>query len=335
MKRRLRLLLAVPSSGDPAHRRVARALAARYRARGHRVRVFSPAVGAADAAAAGAFAALLRAQRSDAAHVHCFSRGSGFLGRVRFPPGLRLVLTHQGAALDLLEGPAAFRRALARADRVTAVSAAGLRELGAFAPGIRRKACLVYNGTDPFPARGGRPAGRPFVLTVGRIAAYKGLDLMALAFAGLLADGADLDWAAVGPDQTGGEFQRFLRRLGIADRVRLTGALPPRRVASLLARCLFFAHPSRLENMPMALLEAMAAGKAVAASRAGGIPEAVADGRSGLLFPAGSVRGLQAALTRLHSDSGLRTRLGRAALRRARDFSWDRIADRYLELLGA
>jgi glycosyltransferase involved in cell wall biosynthesis len=69
----------------------------------------------------------------------------------------------------------------------------------------------------------------------------------------------------------------------------------------------------RREGIPVALMEAMAAGLPVVASRLSGIPELVTDGKSGLLTPPGDVAALAAAIRRLHDDPALRERLGRAA----------------------
>lgn len=82
----------------------------------------------------------------------------------------------------------------------------------------------------------------------------------------------------------------------------------------------------------MALLEAMAAGKAVVATRVGGVPELIRGGREGLLVQAGDAEGLARALRRLLRSDGLRRRLGEAARKRAGRFTWERAAADYLGL---
>lgn len=85
----------------------------------------------------------------------------------------------------------------------------------------------------------------------------------------------------------------------------------------------------------MALLEAMIAGKAIVASEASGIPEAVANGREGLLVPPGDAAALAEALLGLLADPGRRAALSQAAATRARsDFTVQVMADRY-EMLYA
>jgi glycosyltransferase involved in cell wall biosynthesis len=98
--------------------------------------------------------------------------------------------------------------------------------------------------------------------------------------------------------------------------------------------------PSYIEGLPMSLLEAMAAGLAIVATRVGAIASAIDNGRNGLLVEAGDVSALAAALARLCGDAPLRQALGRAARATcAARFTLDRAAadvERiYLELSAA
>jgi glycosyltransferase involved in cell wall biosynthesis len=90
--------------------------------------------------------------------------------------------------------------------------------------------------------------------------------------------------------------------------------------------------PSREEGLSNVLLEAMAAALPVVASDAGGSPELVADGRSGLLFPNGDVEALGDALTRLLTEPVLRAQMGSAARTRIeREFAIDTLVQRSLD----
>lgn len=107
---------------------------------------------------------------------------------------------------------------------------------------------------------------------------------------------------------------------------RFLGRVGPAEVARLLSAARASVVPSTcLENAPLAVLEAMAAGVPVIASATGGIPELVEHGAEGLLVPAGDAGALAEALRALDGDEGMRRRLGEAARRRARaDFSEER-----------
>ncbi len=90
--------------------------------------------------------------------------------------------------------------------------------------------------------------------------------------------------------------------------------------------------PSEAEALPMSVLEAMAAGRAVAATRVGGVPEAVSDGETGVLVAPGDPQALAAALGRVRDDA---QRMGAAGRRRAEErFTLDGMVDGYEQALG-
>jgi glycosyltransferase involved in cell wall biosynthesis len=113
-----------------------------------------------------------------------------------------------------------------------------------------------------------------------------------------------------------GDFARLGRRaaaLGIGERWTMRGWIGEPARNALLARASIFVFPSHGEGMPLALLEAMAAGCPVVASAVGGIPDLVRHGVNGLLVPAENPAALAAALARLLRDPAYAARLGRAA----------------------
>jgi glycogen(starch) synthase len=275
----------------------------------------------------------LRQRGIQVCHVQFFSRGLGYLGGVDFPRGMKLVLTHQGASFDLMERREVFQLLARRADAVTAVSRRGLEELRTLFPELKSKSSWVPNGADA-PSAGRKPPvpARPFILAASRLAAYKGIDLLLLAFAGLAARRDDLDLVLCGPDQTEGRLERFARKLGLNGRVRFLGDTKPAALARLLQQSLFFVLPSRSENLPMALLEALAAGKAVVAASVGGVAEVVRHGENGLLVEPQDAAALERALDLLAGDARLRRRLGLRAARGAKTWSWSAAAERYRRL---
>jgi glycosyltransferase involved in cell wall biosynthesis len=134
--------------------------------------------------------------------------------------------------------------------------------------------------------------------------------------------------------------RRRAAELRIGNEVELLGWLgAPERQAEL-GRAAVFCLPSHAEGLPMAMLEAMAAGRPVVATPVGGIPDVVQDGANGLLVAPGQAAPLAGALARLLGDAGLRLRLGQAAratiaARFDAAVLTDRIADLYRELNAA
>ncbi|MDD4910429.1 MAG: glycosyltransferase [Candidatus Omnitrophica bacterium] len=109
------------------------------------------------------------------------------------------------------------------------------------------------------------------------------------------------------------DLKNYAQKLGVGNRVRFTG--PRDDVADMLNAFDIFALPSLSEGLPICLLEAMSAGLACVASRAGGITEVIEDAVTGLLFAPGDIAGLTGALKRVIDDGDLRRVLGSAARR--------------------
>jgi glycosyltransferase involved in cell wall biosynthesis len=106
------------------------------------------------------------------------------------------------------------------------------------------------------------------------------------------------------------ELRRLVKELGISDVVRLLGEVQD--VPGLLARGSVFALSSLTEGISLTIMEAMASGLPVVATRVGGNPEVVKDGETGLLVPVGDADALAAALLKLWRDSALRHEMGAA-----------------------
>ncbi len=130
-----------------------------------------------------------------------------------------------------------------------------------------------------------------------------------------------------------GQFEAQARALGIADRTTFLGFVAD--MQAFYASIDVFVLPSLREGLPMSLLEAMAAGKAVVASSVGGIPGVVLHDHSGLLIDPGDVAALGSCVDLLANDAGLRSRLGQGAHARiSESYSARAMAKQYLALYG-
>jgi glycosyltransferase involved in cell wall biosynthesis len=169
----------------------------------------------------------------------------------------------------------------------------------------------VPNGVpDIPPGPPGRERGRwpGFAVgAVGRLHRQKGLDVLVRAVAQL----PDVRLVLVGDGPERGALERLADALGMRSRLTVTGWTD--EPAAYLASFDAVALPSRFEGLPLALLEAMLAGRAVVTTGVGSISDAVLDGKTGLIVPVDDPAALAAALRRLLDDAGLRTRLGTAA----------------------
>jgi glycosyltransferase involved in cell wall biosynthesis/GT2 family glycosyltransferase/predicted SAM-dependent methyltransferase len=225
----------------------------------------------------------------------------------------------QVAALIELE-----RETVKRSDYLHALSEAVLADARkAYEPG-EQVAAIVPLGTrdasDEHPS-GRNGDGRVRILFVGRLEHRKGVDVLLDAAQELLPELPDVELVLVGKDTENTELgetyrKAFKRRFGDADwaqRVTFAGAVPDEVLFQHYADCDVFCAPSRYESFGLVLTEAMAFGKAVVGSRAGGMQEVVEDGVTGLLAEPGDAASLAEQLRSLVVEPDLRARLGTAA----------------------
>jgi len=149
----------------------------------------------------------------------------------------------------------------------------------------------------------------PLLAFAGRITKQKALEV-ALDALGRV-DGVVLAIAGDGPDLP--DIHRRVAELGLGGRVRFLGPLNRDGVLTLFRAADASLLTSSWENFPHTVVEALAVGTPVIATRVGGVPELVHDGENGLLIPSGDLDGLAAAVRRLIEEPGLRERLATAA----------------------
>jgi glycosyltransferase involved in cell wall biosynthesis len=177
------------------------------------------------------------------------------------------------------------------------------------------------------------PADVPVLGTVGNLTRLKDQTTMLRAFRLLTETHPGIRLVIVGTGPMRDALHLEAGSLGIADRVVFTGMRDD--VADLLPAFDVFALSSRFEGLPIALVEALAAGRPSVVTAVGGVPEVVTDGKEGLLVPPGSPQGLADAVARLLADDELRARMSRAALERSRSFDIRRAVRRIEEIYAA
>ncbi len=235
--------------------------------------------------------------------------------------GARVVLHAHSGRLHLAARGRAYRlalRALVRAtDAIVVVSDNGVETVRA----AGGDAELLPNAVDTSAfAPGARDPDRVGVTFVGTICERKGLDDLRAALLQLQAERAIPERIRVrlvgdARQEGPGVFERVRDAYAASGLgwVEFTGALPPEEIREVLATSEVFCLPSHWEGMPISMLEAMAAGTAVVATRVGDIPAVLEDGRAGVLVDVRSPSQLADALGRLLDDPDVRRRLGEAA----------------------
>ena len=179
--------------------------------------------------------------------------------------------------------------------------------------------------------------GHKVLLSVGRIEALKGFDLL-LHSAAQLNPAYDLQVLVVGAEANGGQEMARLRQmaadLNLGDAVEFVGRVPQERLAWYYSAADVCVVPSYYESFGMAALESMACGTPVVASRVGGLPTIIQHGRTGYLKSWRCPEAFANSLEMIIANRSLRDSLGVAARRRAESLGWDAVAGQLLELYG-
>jgi glycosyltransferase involved in cell wall biosynthesis len=170
-------------------------------------------------------------------------------------------------------------------------------------------------------------------LTVARLERYKGIDVLLHALARARAAGAAVELSIAGDGAERSALQALAQTLGLTD-VRFLGGVAPDAIAGLLQGADLMVLPSRGEGLPVAIVEAMAQGRPVLATRVGGNAEVVMDGVTGRLVPVEDAEELARALVQLAADRAALERMGVAARRAWEEGDWtpQAVVARTLEL---
>jgi glycosyltransferase involved in cell wall biosynthesis len=283
---------------------------------------------------------LIRAKGADLVHSHEFTMavyGAAAAAIARVP---HVMTMHGNQKMTAAwRRRAALRLAFRYGGTAAAVSRATKLQLDRDLGLDHRVIRVAHNGVplrqgDPLPVRH-EFSLRPdelVLLAVGNLEPRKGHAILLRALARLVRGGLQRPWRLLiaggrgGPEAEG--LHAFIREHDMASRVHvLTHRVD---VPDLQAAADVFVMPSLWEGLPLALLEAMVAGRAVIASDTSGIPEAVTNEVEGLLVPPADEEALSRALERVLTDGALCAALGRAAAERGRrEFSVGAMTDRY------
>lgn len=222
------------------------------------------------------------------------------------------------------------RWSLTRADRIITVSRAFARQMARIAGEDRITVLHNSIGIDSFAAISQEEvhalrakleiaANERVLLAVGRLSHEKGQADLISAFASVVKAHPQTKLVIVGDGHERERLEHQAASSGLDNRVIFTGQVDDAPVYYCMADA--FVLPSHSEGSPNALLEAMAAGLPVVATRVGGVPEIVADEESALLVAARDRQAMAGAVIRLLTDEKLAQNLAAAARERAKDYS--------------
>jgi glycosyltransferase involved in cell wall biosynthesis len=267
---------------------------------------------------------LLRRDRVDILHAHMFGSNlwGSLLGRLARVP---VIIAHEHGSDTACRPVRRFLRGMIarRADMVVAVSEAERRRLVVTEGISADKVRVILNAIPPLStpsgdvrAELGIPIDAPVVATVTVVRPEKALASLLRAAALLVPEisGLRVLVAGTGPRSEIEKLERLMRDLRLESSVRLLGRRAD--VPDVLAAADVAVLCSDREGRPLSLMEYMAAGKAIVATRVGGVPELVEHGVHGVLVPPRDVNALARAIRELLGDPRRRAELGRGARER-------------------
>jgi glycosyltransferase involved in cell wall biosynthesis len=283
---------------------------------------------------------MLRSGRVDVVHAHKF--GSNLWAALLTPRGrLPVLLAHEHSW--------SYERALRRfvdrevigrrADAIVAVSPTDRMRMVELERIPAEKVVFIPNGIPDRPVGDGKAVRRdlglkvsdPVVGTVCGLRPEKELETILRALGRLAPRRPRLRFVVVGDGPERRRLEQLATQLGVP--TVFLGHRPNEEVPDLLAAMDVVVCSSRFEGMPLAVLEWMAAGKAIVASRVGGIPTILEHGREALLVPPRDYAAFAEEIDRLLDDPLERQRLGEAAQRRQREaFRFDQTVSLVEEL---
>jgi glycosyltransferase involved in cell wall biosynthesis len=286
--------------------------------------------------------ALWRAMRgADVAHVmansgwswHLFAAPAVWIAWLR---GVRCVVNYRGGeAAPFLDRSARMVAFTLRRAAALIVPSGFLQEIFA-AHGMRAE--VVSNVVDLSrfgPGTAPREAGAPHLVVTRHLEAIYDVATALRAFAQVQRrwPAARLTVAGRGPERAA--LERLANELGVAPTVQFVGNVALDEIRALYARADLMLNASRVDNMPNALLEALASGLPIVSTRAGGIPYIVEDGQTALLVDVGDADAMAAAAARVLADPALAQRLRTQGLAAARRYTWESVRGRLLAFYRA
>jgi glycosyltransferase involved in cell wall biosynthesis len=268
-------------------------------------------------------------RRADLAHVmansgwawHLFAAPAIWIGALR---GVPVVVNYRGGSAEaflerqialvrptlaraaLLIVPSGYLHRIFSAHGISAMIVPNVVDLGTFAPGAAARS-------------------DPHLLVTRNLERIYDIETAIRAFARIVTKypEARLTVAGAGPERE--TLERLARELGVDARLRFSGRLDNAELPSLYREATILLNPSRVDNMPNSLLEAMASGVPIVSTSVGGIPFLVEDGRTALLVPPGQPPAMAEAVLRLLREPELADRLRSEARREVSRYAWPRV----------
>lgn len=283
---------------------------------------------------------IFKKRKIDIVNVHFVSTGNGLYASIfkmlfKFP----LIVSVHGTDVEQLPAQSFIHRWVAKiclnkADIITGCSQhmiEAVRKLTAIAD---QKYFIIRNGINlsEFSDKSVYQHPTPYIFSIGRFVYKKGFDILIDAFHAFSLEVKDVELIIAGDGEQKEEMEKSIVALKLESKVHLIGYADRATAVQLFNGCDFFVLPSREEALGIVNLEAMAACKAIVATRVGGVPEIIEDQMNGLLVEAENSQALCEAMLILSKSAQMKEDMGRrGASLVEKTFNWNTVADQYLQ----
>lgn len=193
----------------------------------------------------------------------------------------------------------------------------------------KNKIDIVYCGVDN-NLRKGKKSKNPEITYLGRIKKYKSIDVFLKAVS--IVD-KNLRVNIVGKGDYESEIKKLSKKLGLKN-VKFYGFVKETEKREILQRSHFMVNPSYIEGWGITNIEANACGTIVIGSNVRGIRDSIIDNKTGILFQYGNVKELGEKIKFLLNNNEYRVTLERNALKRAKEFNWEKSSDKLLKIMS-
>jgi glycosyltransferase involved in cell wall biosynthesis len=269
-------------------------------------------------------------------HLHYFGDQYLHFAASRYP----YVITLHGSDVRLDLRHSALLRAIAvpvfkRAQRICFPSESLSNDFLDLFPAFRDRCRILLNGTDLAPAKAiAEELPARFILCTGNMQPVKGQDLLIRAFARLAVRHPHIHLVLAGDGPAKEQWRALTAELGLQNQILFLGACNSNEISFVLQKCFFYVQPSRNEGgHPLAVMEAMLAGKAVVASATSGLKEMIEHEHNGLLAQSEDPQGLAEQMERVILSLPLRHQLAENGKQKAQTtYSLEAMSLRYAAL---
>jgi glycosyltransferase involved in cell wall biosynthesis len=192
----------------------------------------------------------------------------------------------------------------------------------------KRDIRVVPNGVDLQGFGAGRNKKRLEnfrLLFVGRLNPVKGVEYLIDAMAGIKKKGTDVELTIAGDGPERKRLENLSKRLNVYNHVRFLGMVDRLKIASLMSESDIFVLPSISEGFPLVVLEAMACGLPIIATKVGGLPEVIEEGRNGLLVNPRDSVALASSILLLLQNEAQRDIIAEENRKKSMLFGWERV----------